>query len=96
MLEALPVSVVRSNGYCFQIEMAHRTWQEGFGVVEVPITFTERATGVSKMNNRIVAEALWRVGVWALTGRRRRSPHRHPRSTATPRSIVNSRSMPPL
>jgi dolichol-phosphate mannosyltransferase len=87
VLEALPVSAVHSNGYCFQVEMAHRTWQEGFRVVEVPITFIERATGVSKMNNRIVAEALWRVSVWALTGgRRARHPHPH--------SVVNSRSMP--
>jgi hypothetical protein len=74
---------VQSNGYCFQVEMAHRTWQEGFRVVEVPIAFTERATGVSKMNKQIVAEALWRVGVWALTGGRRRTRPRHPRSVAT-------------
>jgi glycosyltransferase involved in cell wall biosynthesis len=82
VLEALPVSAVQSNGYCFQIEMAHRTWQEGFRVVEEPIAFTERATGVSKMSKQIVAEALWRVGVWALTGGRRRSRRRHPRSAA--------------
>jgi glycosyltransferase involved in cell wall biosynthesis len=85
VLEALPVSAVRSNGYCFQVEMAHRTWQEGFRVVEVPITFTERVTGVSKMNNRIVAEALWRVAVWALTGGRRRARDHHPQSVATAR-----------
>jgi glycosyltransferase involved in cell wall biosynthesis len=83
VLEALPVSAVQSNGYCFQIEMAHRTWQEGFRVVEVPITFTERATGVSKMSKQIVAEALWRVAVWALTGRRRRARHHHPLSVAS-------------
>jgi glycosyltransferase involved in cell wall biosynthesis len=82
VLEALPVSAVRSNGYSFQVEMAHRTWQEGFRVLEVPITFTERATGVSKMSKRIVAEALWRVGVWALTGGRRRARPRHPHSAA--------------
>ena len=85
VLEALPVSQVRSNGYCFQVEMAHRTWQKGFRVVEVPITFTERATGVSKMNNQIVAEALWRVTVWALTGGRRRARDHHPLSVATAR-----------
>jgi hypothetical protein len=82
VLEALPVSAVQSNGYCFQVEMAHRTWREGFRVVEVPIAFTERATGVSKMNKQIVAEALWRVGVWALTGGRRRTRPRHPASVA--------------
>jgi dolichol-phosphate mannosyltransferase len=83
VLEALPVSAVQSNGYCFQVEMAHRTWQEGFRVVEVPIAFTERATGVSKMSKQIVAEALWRVTVWALTGGRHRARRRHPLSVAS-------------
>jgi glycosyltransferase involved in cell wall biosynthesis len=82
VLEELPVAAVRSNGYCFQIEMAHRTWQEGFRVVEVPITFTERASGVSKMSRQIVAEALLRVAQWALTGGRRRARQTHPRSVA--------------
>jgi dolichol-phosphate mannosyltransferase len=82
VLEALPVEAVQSNGYCFQVEMAHRAWQEGFRVVEVPITFTERATGESKMSRQIVAEALWRVTLWALTGGRRRARGRHPHSVA--------------
>ena len=82
VLEALPVSAVRSNGYCFQVEMAHKTWQEGFRVVEVPITFTERASGVSKMSKQIVAEALLRVAQWALTGGRRRAREHHPRGVA--------------
>jgi glycosyltransferase involved in cell wall biosynthesis len=83
VLEALPVSAVQSNGYCFQVEMVHRTWQEGFRVVEVPIAFTERATGVSKMSKQIVAEALWRVTVWALTGGRRRARRHPPLSVAS-------------
>ena len=82
VLEALPVEAVRSNGYCFQVEMAHKTWQEGFRVAEVPITFTERASGVSKMSKQIVAEALLRVTQWALTGGRRRARSPHPRSVA--------------
>jgi dolichol-phosphate mannosyltransferase len=82
VLEELPVAAVRSNGYCFQIEMAHRAWQEGFRVVEVPITFTERTAGVSKMSRQIVAEALLRVAQWALTGGRRRARQPHPRSVA--------------
>jgi dolichol-phosphate mannosyltransferase len=82
LLEALPMGEIRSNGYCFQIEMAHRAWQEGFRVVEVPITFTERASGVSKMSRQIVAEALGRVAVWALTGGRRRHRGHHPASVA--------------
>jgi dolichol-phosphate mannosyltransferase len=83
VLEALPVSAVASNGYCFQVEMAHRTWQEGFRVIEVPITFTERTSGVSKMNQRIVAEALLRVAAWAVTGGRHRARPLHPQSVAS-------------
>jgi hypothetical protein len=82
LLEALPMDEIRSNGYCFQVEMAHRAWQEGFRVLEVPITFTERASGVSKMSKQIVAEALGRVTVWALTGGRRRHRVHHPDSVA--------------
>ena len=82
VLEALPVEAVQSNGYCFQVEMAHRTWREGFRVVELPITFTERTSGVSKMSRQIVAEALWRVTVWALTGGRQRRRDRHPASVS--------------
>lgn len=82
VLEALPVSAVASNGYCFQVEMAHRTWREGFRVAEVPITFTERTSGVSKMSQRIVVEALLRVAAWAVTGGRRRARPVHPRSVA--------------
>ena len=82
VLEALPVSAVASNGYCFQVEMAHRTWREGFRVVEVPITFTERARGVSKMSQRIVLEALLRVAAWAVSGGRHRARPQHPESVS--------------
>jgi dolichol-phosphate mannosyltransferase len=82
VLEALPVSSVASNGYCFQVEMVHRAWREGFRVAEVPITFTERTAGVSKMSQRIVLEALVRVAAWAVTGGRRRARQLHPRSVA--------------
>ena len=82
VLEELPVEAVRSNGYCFQVEMVYKAWQEGFRVTEVPITFTERASGVSKMSRQIVAEALLRVTQWALTGGRRRARRHHPRSVA--------------
>jgi dolichol-phosphate mannosyltransferase len=85
VLEALPVEAVLSNGYCFQVEMAHRAWQEGFRVAEVPITFTERTAGVSKMSKRIVAEALLRVTQWAFTGGRSRARSRHPESVSAGR-----------
>ena len=80
VLETLPVEAVQSNGYCFQVEMAHRTWQEGFRVLEIPITFTDRTAGVSKMSRQIVAEALWRVTLWAASGGRQRARPVHPRS----------------
>jgi dolichol-phosphate mannosyltransferase len=82
VLEALPLDEMRSSGYCFQVEMVHRTWQEGFRVLEVPITFTEREAGVSKMSKAIVAEALLRVTQWAFTGGRRRARSAHADSVA--------------
>jgi dolichol-phosphate mannosyltransferase len=84
VLVAVGVGAVASNGYCFQVELVHRAWREGFRVVEVPIVFTERAAGVSKMSRRIVVEALWRVTVWALSGGRRRARRHHPDSIAAP------------
>jgi dolichol-phosphate mannosyltransferase len=84
VLRALAVESSESNGYCFQIEMAHRAWQEGFQIAEVPITFTERVAGTSKMHRRIVVEALVRVTAWALTGGRRRARVHHELSVAAP------------
>jgi dolichol-phosphate mannosyltransferase len=84
VLHALAVESSESNGYCFQIEMAHRAWQEGFRIVEIPITFTERVAGTSKMHRRIVLEALVRVTGWALTGGRRRLRVHHELSVAWP------------
>jgi dolichol-phosphate mannosyltransferase len=61
VLEAIDFEKVRSNGYAFQIEMSLRTWKKGFRVVEIPIVFTDRIEGQSKMNKRIVREAIWMV-----------------------------------
>jgi dolichol-phosphate mannosyltransferase len=61
VLEAIPLSEVRSNGYAFQIEMSFRAWRKGFRIVEVPIVFTDRLEGTSKMNKAIVREAVWMV-----------------------------------
>jgi dolichol-phosphate mannosyltransferase len=63
-LEALDLDAVQSNGYSFQIEMTHRLWRQGFKIAEVPIVFTDRAEGHSKMSGHIVWEALWMV--WKL------------------------------
>jgi dolichol-phosphate mannosyltransferase len=67
-LRRIGLHEVRSQGYCFQIELTLRTARAGLTIAEVPITFTERARGTSKMSQAIVAEALWRVTVWSLTG----------------------------
>ncbi len=61
VLESIDFEKVRSNGYSFQIEMSFRTWKKGFRLVEVPIVFTDRMEGQSKMNKRIVREAIWMV-----------------------------------
>ena len=61
-----------SNGYCFQIENTWRAARLGLRIIEVPITFTDRTRGVSKMSSEIVREALLRVLTWRwreLTGR---------------------------
>ncbi len=72
-LQALDLDRVRSNGYSFQIEITHRLWRQGFKIVEVPIVFTDRIEGRSKMSRAIVREALvmvWRL--WLQNGLRRR------------------------
>ena len=63
-LQAINLNEVRSNGYSFQIEMTHKLWCQGFKIVEVPIIFTERTVGRSKMAGHIVSEAFWMV--WRL------------------------------
>lgn len=64
VLEAIDFDRVESNGYSFQIELKLRAWRKGFRPVEVPIVFTERDTGESKMSKSIVREAIWKV--WKL------------------------------
>jgi dolichol-phosphate mannosyltransferase len=75
-LESIDLNRIRSNGYSFQIEMTHTIWRRGMKVVEVPIIFTDRFQGTSKMSKAIVREALWMVWrVWIRNGFRR-SPRR--------------------
>jgi dolichol-phosphate mannosyltransferase len=61
VLLGLRLDRVRSNGYAFQIELKFRAWCKGFTFTEVPILFTERDSGDSKMSKKIVREAVWRV-----------------------------------
>lgn len=70
-LEKIRTDNVASRGYCFQIDLAWRVIEAGFTVVEVPITFTEREFGVSKMSSDVVREALIRVTKWGLRRRGR-------------------------
>jgi dolichol-phosphate mannosyltransferase len=61
VLEAIPLEEIISDGYCFQIEMTFRAWLRGFHIAEIPIVFVDRHSGSSKMSNRIIREAIWKV-----------------------------------
>lgn len=61
VLEAIALDRVKSNGYAFQIEMSFLAWKKGFRIREIPIVFTDRVEGHSKMSKRIVREAIWMV-----------------------------------
>jgi len=58
-LEKIDLAGVRSEGYAFQIEMAYLVARNGFRIHEIPIIFTERLTGTSKMSKEIIREAVW-------------------------------------
>lgn len=64
VLERIPLDEVRFVGYAFQVEMKYRAWKLGFRIKEVPITFTDRMEGVSKMSKGIIKEAM--LGVWKM------------------------------
>ena len=61
VLEAINLDQVKSNGYTFQIEMTMRAWVRKFRIKEIPIVFTDRQAGMSKMSKKIVREAIWMV-----------------------------------
>ena len=69
VVDALDSAQIDSRGYCFQIDLTIRTFDAGWGIREVPITFRERIAGVSKMSGGIVTEAMRRVTWWGLTRR---------------------------
>jgi dolichol-phosphate mannosyltransferase len=64
VLETLPLDRVNSDGYAFQVEMHYRAWRAGFKIREIPVIFTERTEGQSKMSRDIVREAALKV--WEL------------------------------
>lgn len=61
VLETINLNKIRFRGYAFQIEMKFTAWKFGFNIVEVPIIFTDRKEGSSKMSGGIVHEAIWGV-----------------------------------
>jgi dolichol-phosphate mannosyltransferase len=65
-LEKIDYQTVTADGYGFQIEMTYRARRGGATIVEVPISFTDRERGESKMSGAIVIEALWLVTKWAI------------------------------
>jgi dolichol-phosphate mannosyltransferase len=69
VLESIDYQAVASEGYCFQVDLVWRALEDGFRVLEVPITFTERERGESKMSGSIVREALLMVTKWGAQHR---------------------------
>jgi len=61
VLETINLDKIRFKGYAFQIEMKFKAWKYGFKLVELPIIFTDRTEGTSKMSGRIVSEAIFGV-----------------------------------
>ncbi len=64
VLEAINLDEVDSDGYSFQIEMNFKAWKKGFKICEIPIVFSDREAGSSKMSKKIIREAIWMV--WKL------------------------------
>ncbi|MDD2565029.1 MAG: polyprenol monophosphomannose synthase, partial [Salinivirgaceae bacterium] len=72
VLETIDFERIRFKGYAFQIEMKFTTWKHGFNIVEVPIIFTDRKEGSSKMSGGIFSEAIFgvmklKIGSWFRT-----------------------------
>lgn len=75
-LQSINLEDVHSSGYSFQIELTHKVWRQGLRIAEVPIIFTDRFQGTSKMSPRIVREALRITWKMLFQNRFRRSPGR--------------------
>jgi dolichol-phosphate mannosyltransferase len=75
VLEAIDLDRIKSDGYSFQIEVSFHAWRKGFRIKEIPILFVDRRVGISKMNRKIIVEALimvWHLGFVRFFTRRRR------------------------
>ena len=72
VLEKINLDDIRSDGYSFQIEVNFKVWKKGFRICEIPIVFTDREAGSSKMSKKIIREAIWMVWklkLWSLVGK---------------------------
>ncbi len=72
LLSRLDLASVASEGYSFQVELVLRAWQAGARIAEVPVIFTERRHGASKLGRAVIAEAVARVAGWGWQVRRGR------------------------
>lgn len=71
VLKAIDLDKVKSNGYSFQIEMTYKAFKKNFRIKEIPIVFTDRAKGKSKMSKKIVYEAVfmvWKLRIRSILG----------------------------
>ncbi len=94
VLEEIAHQLVDSRGYCFQIDLTIRTHDAGWRIREVPIVFTERRAGSSKMSGAVVVEAMWRVTAWGLA-RLVRRPRPRVRGQAAATGFVGSHNPSP-
>ncbi|GAB3618150.1 polyprenol monophosphomannose synthase [Okibacterium endophyticum] len=82
-LRMIDVGTTTTNGYCFQIETLHRAERMGLTVSEIPIVFSERASGHSKMSRQIIVEAAVQVWRWRRSRRRDAGTERGRERTAS-------------
>lgn len=64
VLESIDLDRIKSDGYSFQIEVSFHAWRRGFRITEIPILFVDRRVGISKMNRKIIFEAI--IMIWHL------------------------------
>lgn len=83
LMESLDLDNVKSNGYSFQIELSYKAWITGFQIVEHPITFIERRSGQSKMDSKIIREAI--LVVWSILAKAKFK--RSPGKQVNPKSV---------
>jgi dolichol-phosphate mannosyltransferase len=93
-LEAINLDEIHSNGYSFQIEMTHKLWCQGMRIGEVPIIFTDRLQGHSKMSKQIVREAVWMVLRLFFQNKMRRKPVLPPQKQSAPPASAPAEQQP--